>query len=110
MSVSREQANIPLELDAEPRLRLIGCRRAMGEKHDEIKSLCERAKERSIILDRMGSDEGKAHGRATISIRAVPSTRLPKDVKPSLGKRVQLERVERLSRIAALHFGDSRIA
>jgi hypothetical protein len=51
MSVSGEQVDIPLELDAEPRPRLIGWIRAVREEDDEVKPLRKRAKERCIILD-----------------------------------------------------------
>jgi len=51
MSVSGKQADIPVELDTEPGLRLIGGRRAMREKDNKIEPLRQRAKERRIILD-----------------------------------------------------------
>jgi hypothetical protein len=53
MRVSGKQSYIPFEFDAEPSLRLVGWRRTMEEKNDEIDSPSERAKERRVILDRM---------------------------------------------------------
>src|SRR5262249_53985046 len=82
----------------------------MGEKNDEVEALREHAKERSVILDRMGCDEGEAHGRSAISFLAVPSPSLQVNGEPSFAKRIQLESIERLSRIAALLFGGPRTA
>ena len=106
VSVSGKQAAIPVELDAEPSLRLIGCCRAMGEKDNKIESQCERAKERRVILDRMGGDQSEAHRSPAISFLAAQGLRLPVYAEPSLGKRFKSESIERSARIAAMFFGD----
>ena len=71
VGVARGQVHVPLEGRAEPRSRLLGRARAMGEEDMQVDRLRQLAKQRPVVLHRMRCQDGEAHGRC-ISLTPCP--------------------------------------
>ena len=59
--ILRQEVDIPIELNSEAGMCLVGRRGAMGEEHRKIDLPRQLAEKRRVILNRMRGDDGEAH-------------------------------------------------
>ncbi len=67
VSIPGEQIDVPLELDSESSVRLLGARTLRRIKHLQVNSPRQHTKERRVILNRMANKNAYAHFAVILS-------------------------------------------